>query len=68
MLWLLQANGVNDVPSVGQVKTLAKYLDDVCGVGVKRYMGPLGHAYHVVQLQSLVAMVVSASADDITCD
>ncbi|KAH7917685.1 hypothetical protein BV22DRAFT_1025951, partial [Leucogyrophana mollusca] len=56
MLWLLQMNGVNEIPSVGQVKALSDFLDTTSGVQTKRYMGAFGHAYHVVRLQSLIAM------------
>ncbi|EGO23109.1 hypothetical protein SERLADRAFT_416571 [Serpula lacrymans var. lacrymans S7.9] len=56
LLWLLQINGVSNVPSVGQMKALSRYLNDVCNVKMQRYMGAFGHAYYTVKLHSLVSM------------
>lgn len=59
MLWLLQMNGVQEIPSVYQVKRLGAALEKLCGVETKKYTGSLGHTYYVNTIASHISMVSS---------
>ncbi|KAL1674251.1 hypothetical protein EV122DRAFT_282209 [Schizophyllum commune] len=48
MLWLLQMNGVANVPSLNQMKADQEFLDEVAGVEVKSFTGSFGHTYYMI--------------------
>ncbi|KAL1740323.1 hypothetical protein HDZ31DRAFT_76965 [Schizophyllum fasciatum] len=48
MLWLLQMNGVADVPSVHQMKADQQFMDTVCGIETKSFTGSFGHTYYMI--------------------
>lgn len=54
-LWLMESNGVKQVPSVGQVKTSRKKLEELYGIGQRKYIGTLGHTYYVNNFAKILA-------------
>lgn len=57
LIWLLEANGVKDVPSLHQVKESKKHIREVCGVRTVHYKGDLGHPYYVNSISDLIRLV-----------
>ncbi|KAK0462782.1 hypothetical protein IW261DRAFT_1613923 [Armillaria novae-zelandiae] len=58
-LWLLEANQVDDLPSVSSTKKLNNVLQKLCGVDSIRYEGALGHQYYVNSLSQIIAQEMS---------
>ncbi|KZT33465.1 hypothetical protein SISSUDRAFT_955499, partial [Sistotremastrum suecicum HHB10207 ss-3] len=56
LIWLLESNGVKDVPSLDQVKNSKKHIRSVCGVRTLAYKGDLGHPYHVNSIADLIRL------------
>ncbi|KAF6750475.1 hypothetical protein DFP72DRAFT_1072193 [Ephemerocybe angulata] len=54
-LWLLKVNGVEQVPSVKQLKTVDLALQKMCGIRTIQYKGALGHPYHVNSLADILS-------------
>ncbi|KAK0444176.1 hypothetical protein EV421DRAFT_1903287 [Armillaria borealis] len=54
-LWLLEANKVDDLPSVASMKKLNKALQKLCGIESLRYEGALGHKYYLNSLSQMIA-------------
>ncbi|PBK72224.1 hypothetical protein ARMSODRAFT_853501, partial [Armillaria solidipes] len=58
-LWLLEANQVDNLPSVSSMKKLNDALQKLCGVDSIRYEGALGHRYYVNSLSQIIAQEMS---------
>ncbi|SJL16514.1 uncharacterized protein ARMOST_20040 [Armillaria ostoyae] len=58
-LWLLEANQVDNLPSVSSTKKLNDALQKLCGVDSIRYEGALGHRYYVNSLSQIIAQEMS---------
>jgi hypothetical protein len=59
LLWLLQMNGSQDIPSVRSVKYLQKKLQNEIGISTLEYNGKLGHKYFVNSLHDIIRQVCS---------
>ncbi|KAF9521533.1 hypothetical protein CPB83DRAFT_865442 [Crepidotus variabilis] len=46
--WLLEFNGVPDVPSLWQMKRARRQLSDLLGFKLNRHLGAFGHTYYVL--------------------
>ncbi len=56
-LWLLDANKVENLPSVSSTKKLSDALQKLCGIESIRYEGALGHRYYLNSLSQIIAQV-----------
>ncbi len=56
-LWLLEANKVDDLPSVASIKKLNEALQKLCGIESLQYEGALGHKYYLNCLSQMIAQV-----------
>lgn len=63
LLWLLQANGISEVPSVHAMKHLNRKLQDDSGVRTIEYNGTLGHKFFVNSLSDIIAQVRKIGVD-----
>ncbi|EEB93803.1 hypothetical protein MPER_07497, partial [Moniliophthora perniciosa FA553] len=54
-LWLLKVNGVNNIPSVYQMKSINSKLQQWIGVETLQRTSPFGNVYHVNNLSPIVA-------------
>ncbi|PBK79410.1 hypothetical protein ARMGADRAFT_1049148 [Armillaria gallica] len=54
-LWLLEANKVDDVPSVKSMQALNERLQKMCGIDTMRKKGALGHLYYLNSLSQIIA-------------
>lgn len=61
MLWLLQMNGVADVPSLNQMKADQEFLDEVAGVEVKSFTGSFGHTYYMIPPREHIRMASNST-------
>lgn len=57
LMWLMQVNGVQNVPSVKMMKSYQAGLQKMCGVETIKYDGALGHTYYVNDLGAIIAQV-----------
>lgn len=57
MRWLLESNGVSDVPSLNKLKSSMTDLDKQYGPQIRKHMGAHGHTYYTVSLANQIAMV-----------
>ncbi|KAG8914033.1 hypothetical protein FRC02_005141 [Tulasnella sp. 418] len=55
LLWLLQINGVDNVPSVFTMKEDQKGLQNLVGIDTTKYNGALGHTYYVNDIRQIIA-------------
>ncbi|KAK7043938.1 hypothetical protein VNI00_008104 [Paramarasmius palmivorus] len=58
-LWLLDINGVPDVPSLDSMKTCNERLQKLFGIQTYRYLGSQGHLYYVNSLADQAAQIMS---------
>lgn len=56
-LWLMRINGVDDVPSVGQVKNTRQELERLYGVRTLEFTGKLGHTYYTNSIADILSQV-----------
>lgn len=59
LLWLLNVNGISDLPSIRGMQNLNKILQNMHGVSTLKYEGALGHTYYVNSLADIVAQVLT---------
>lgn len=57
LLWLLQANGIEEVPSVQSMKNNNQKLQEKSGIQTIEYNGALGHKYYVNSLSDIITQV-----------
>ena len=57
LTWLLQINGVPDVPSVRTLKVLEDGLQKICGIETLPFTGAFGHKYHINSFSDIIAQV-----------
>lgn len=57
LLWLLNVNGISDLPSIRGMQNLNKILQTMHGVSTLKYEGALGHTYYVNSLADIIAQV-----------
>lgn len=57
-LWLLQANGVTEIPSIRSMKILNEKLQQDTGIRTLEYEGALGHKFFVNSLGDIIAQVL----------
>jgi hypothetical protein len=57
ILWLLNINGADAVPTVNQVKAACDSVQATCGVNSIRYTGSLGHTYYALDIGCIIADV-----------
>jgi hypothetical protein len=56
-VWLLTVNGVDNVPSIAQMKEHNKLLQKTCGIDTIPFQGILGHPYHQNSIPQILAQV-----------
>lgn len=58
LLWLLEINGVDNVPSVCVMKEEQKALQNLAGIDTRKYKGAFGHTYYVNDIGQIIAQVI----------
>jgi hypothetical protein len=58
LLWLLQINGIEKVPSVYSMKKINQQLQDMSGIQTLEYDGALGHKFFMNSINDIIAQVV----------
>ena len=58
LLWLLEVNDVQDLPSPRSLKNLEVVMQKIHGVRTLSYDGALGHKYYVNSLADIIAQVI----------
>lgn len=58
LFWLLSINGVDDVPSVRQMKDRQKSLHDMIGINTVKFDGSFGHPYYVNDIGHIIGQVL----------
>ncbi|KZT39377.1 hypothetical protein SISSUDRAFT_1061200 [Sistotremastrum suecicum HHB10207 ss-3] len=56
LIWLLESNGVPNVPSLSDIKASKRRLRKICGVRTIAYKGDLGHPYYVNSIADLIRL------------
>ncbi|KAL1722272.1 hypothetical protein EV715DRAFT_193061, partial [Schizophyllum commune] len=54
--WLLRFNGVQEVPSMAQLTSARRVVEEGVGIEIKKHVGALGHTYYVLKPSSHVQM------------
>jgi hypothetical protein len=57
MFWLLEVNGVENMPKIDKMKRFQEHMQRVAGFNSIKYEGALGNTYYVNDLGQIIAQV-----------
>ncbi|KAL4078903.1 hypothetical protein V8B97DRAFT_2021242 [Scleroderma yunnanense] len=63
LTWILDVNGVQDVPSVKTLKTLEDGLQKICGIETLPFTGAFGHKYYMNSFSDIICQEMANPHD-----